>query len=152
MTEVPFPLPALRTGRAVFPHPALGQGSTEVKRGTVALRGSPPSDLERLNGRFLGLHHSPCPFPRRAASLNSGPFPPPAFTGFLGVGSEEARRSAGLRPPLKLDVRFSRIQLSQRRVNNAGSMKESGGSGARVPTRRTVDALEAVSSPGSASA
>ena len=90
MTEVPFPLPALRTGRAVFPHPALGQGSTEVKRGTVALRGSPPSDLERLNGRFLGLHHSPCPFPRRAASLNSGPFPPPELPGFLGTTSLSA--------------------------------------------------------------
>ena len=31
-----------------------------------------------------------------------------------GVGSEEARFRAGLRPPLKLPVRFSRMQLSQR--------------------------------------
>jgi len=31
------------------------------------------------------------------------------------VGSEEARRSAGLRPPLKLRGRFSRMQLSRRR-------------------------------------
>src|SRR5512135_3897156 len=69
---------------------------------------------------------------------------------FHAVGSEEARRSAGLRPPLKLDVRFSRIQLSQRRVSNAGLMKESGRSGARVPTRRTADAREAASSPDSA--
>ena len=32
MTEVPFLLPAHRTGQAVFPHPALGQESTEVRR------------------------------------------------------------------------------------------------------------------------
>jgi hypothetical protein len=30
------------------------------------------------------------------------------------VGSEEARFRAGLRPPLKLHVRFSRMQLSRR--------------------------------------
>ena len=46
--------------------------------------------VERLNGRFLGLHHSPCPFPRRAASLNSGPFPPPELPGFLGTTSLSA--------------------------------------------------------------
>src|SRR3954447_21409581 len=54
--------------------------------------------------------------PLLTPTLNSGPFPPPALPGSLGVGSEEARRSASLRPPLKLDVRFSRIQLSQRRI------------------------------------
>jgi hypothetical protein len=32
VTEVPFPLPARRTGQAVFPHPALGQESTLPKR------------------------------------------------------------------------------------------------------------------------
>ena len=31
-----------------------------------------------------------------------------------GVGSEEARLRAGLRPPLKLHVHFSRMQLSRR--------------------------------------
>jgi hypothetical protein len=86
----------------------------------------------------------------RTSVLNSGSFPPPALTGFLGVGSEEARRGAGLRPPHKLDVRFSRIQLSQKRVSNAGSKKESGRSSVRVPTRRTFDAPEAVSSLDSA--
>jgi hypothetical protein len=30
------------------------------------------------------------------------------------VGSEEARLRAGLRPPLKLHVQFSRMQLSRR--------------------------------------
>ena len=43
-------------------------------------------------------------------------FPPPASPGFSGVGSEEARPAgAGLRPPLKRYVRFSRIPLSRRR-------------------------------------
>ena len=28
MADAPFPLPAHRTGRADFPHPALGQGPT----------------------------------------------------------------------------------------------------------------------------
>jgi hypothetical protein len=32
----------------------------------------------------------------------------------IAVGSEEARLRAGLRPPLKLHVRVSRMQLSQR--------------------------------------
>jgi hypothetical protein len=31
-----------------------------------------------------------------------------------GVGSEEARLRAGLRPPLKLHVHFSRMQLSRK--------------------------------------
>ncbi len=36
------------------------------------------------------MHHSPCPFPRRAAFLNSGPFPPPELPGFLGTTSLSA--------------------------------------------------------------
>src|SRR6266849_4972174 len=35
---------------------------------------------------------------------------------FWIVGSEEARLRAGLRPPLKLHVRFSRMQLSRRHI------------------------------------
>lgn len=31
------------------------------------------------------MRHSPCPFPRRATSLNSGPFPPPELPGFDGT-------------------------------------------------------------------
>lgn len=43
----------------------------------------------------------------------------------LVVGSEEAPRRANLRPPLKLDVQFSRIQLSQRHACCASQEKES---------------------------
>jgi hypothetical protein len=35
---------------------------------------------------------------------------------FWIVGSEEARLRASLRPPLKLHVRFSRMQLSRRHM------------------------------------
>ena len=38
------------------------------------------------------------------------------FGDFIGVGSEVARLRAGHRPPLKLYVRFSRIQLSRRLI------------------------------------
>src|SRR5713101_8294066 len=56
-------------------------------------------------------------------SPQSVPFPPrpplkaccPSLFGwFTGVGSEEARSRAGLRPPLKLHVHISRMQLSRR--------------------------------------
>ena len=40
------------------------------------------------------------------------------------VGSEEARLHAGLRPPLKLHVRFSRMQLSRRRKTSEMPKKE----------------------------
>ena len=36
------------------------------------------------------------------------------YRNFITVGSEEARRNASLRPPLKLDMQFSSIQLSRR--------------------------------------
>ncbi len=36
------------------------------------------------------MHHSPCPFPRRAPFLNSGPFPPPELPGFPGTTSLSA--------------------------------------------------------------
>ena len=39
---------------------------------------------------------------------------PTHYGGRSAVGSEEARLHAGLRPPPKLHVRFSRMQLSRR--------------------------------------
>ena len=56
--------------------------------------------------------------PRANAVPTAGSFPPAAFcpTALRGVGSEEARPAgAGLRPPLKRYVQFSRIPLSRRR-------------------------------------
>jgi hypothetical protein len=46
-------------------------------------------------------------------STHSAAGDPALFAGFIAVGSEEARSRAGLRPPLKLHVRFSRMQLSR---------------------------------------
>ena len=48
----------------------------------------------------------------------------PARVSFI-VGSEGAHRSAGPRPPLKPDVQFSRIRLSQRCVSDVMPRKES---------------------------
>src|ERR1035437_6487002 len=48
------------------------------------------------------------------AHQKQGPFPPPTLLGLHGVGSEVARLRAGHRPPLKLYMQFSRIQLSRR--------------------------------------
>ena len=62
------------------------------------------------------LATTPCP--------PQGPFPPAAFccTALRSVGSEEARPAgAGLRPPLKRYVRFSRIPLSRRRSRMVGT-------------------------------
>ena len=78
----------------------------------------------------------------------------PHLTGQLlsiGVGSEEAPRRAGLRPPHKRLVRFSRKPLSQRCLSE-GSRKESVQSIAPARNPRTTDAQEAVSSPRCASA
>src|SRR3954464_10869126 len=46
--------------------------------------------------------------------VQQGPFAPRALPRLLAVGSEVARLHAGHRPPLKLYVQFSRIQLSRR--------------------------------------
>ena len=45
--------------------------------------------------------------------VSAGASATPLFADFAGVGSEGARRSAGPRPPLKPDIQFSRIRLSQ---------------------------------------
>src|SRR5262249_26341592 len=59
---------------------------------------------------------------------------------------------AGLRPPLKRSVRFSRTPLSQRHATGVGGSKESVRSSVQGPTPRRDDAPAAVSSPGTATA
>src|SRR3984893_1183316 len=72
--------------------------------------------------------------------------------GFTAVGSEEARLRASLRPPLKLHVRFSRMQLS-RRLSDAGMQeKELSRSTEQARTRRKAWSQAAVSSPHCANA
>ncbi len=46
------------------------------------------------------------------------------FPTFTGVGSEEARFRASLRPPLKLHVHISRMQLSRRLTAAETQLKE----------------------------
>lgn len=59
---------------------------------------------------------------------------------------------AGLRPPLKRSVRFSRTPLSQRSAIREGESKESVRSSVQDPTRRRDVAPEVVSNPGNATA
>jgi hypothetical protein len=72
---------------------------------------------------LLDLGVSSCfPHPIRSFVRPFPPMGPVAATSsvalrfpiFIGVGSEVARLRAGHRPPLKLHVRFSRMQLSRR--------------------------------------
>src|SRR5439155_9171428 len=63
------------------------------------------------------------------------------------VGSEEARLRAGLRPPPKLHVRFSRMQLSRRLSDARMQEKELNRSAEQARTRRRAASLAAVSSP-----
>src|SRR5438477_7887631 len=57
------------------------------------------------------------------------------FSGFTSVGSEEARMRAGLRPPLKLHVRFSRMQLSRRLTDTGMPEKVLNQASAQARTR-----------------
>ena len=63
------------------------------------------------------------------------------------VSGRRRRPKANLRPPLKLDVQFSRIQLSQRCALGAVLMKVLGALDSPACTRRIAWLLEAVSSP-----
>ena len=62
------------------------------------------------------------------------------------VGSEEARFRAGLRPPLKLHVRFSRMQLSRRLSDARMQEKVLDRATGQARTRRTTWSRAAVSS------
>ena len=97
----PRPSPT-RSGSSLHPAPAytrpkfLSPRRATSRRGTFVQAALSPSD------RTL---------PSRGPWLASGLYRPP---GSSLVGSEEARSRAGLRPPLKLHGRFSRMQLSRR--------------------------------------
>ena len=76
----------------------------------------------------------------------------PLFVWFIDVGSEEARSRAGLRPPLKLHVRFSRMQLSRKLSYAERQAKELVQPGSQARTRDKAPPWAAVSSRRSASA
>jgi hypothetical protein len=65
--------------------------------------------------RFVCRTHRVILFP--VVSVMQPPDPTPSlqpyYRAFIAVGSEEARLRADLRPPLKLQVQFSRVQLSR---------------------------------------
>ena len=108
---LPRPSPA-RSGSNQHPAPAytwrkfLSRKRATSRRGTFVQAALPSSD------RTL---------PSRGPWLASGLYRPP---GSSLVGSEEARLRAGLRPPLKLHVRFSRMQLSRRLLASRGNRRD----------------------------
>src|SRR5918999_3148127 len=70
--------------------------------------------LEISNGFALSNRFLPSLVDLSIKPNNVAPSLPLHYRAFIAVGSEEAHLRAGLRPPLKLDVQFSRIQLSPR--------------------------------------
>ena len=126
------PAPPL-SPRAVFPHRAPVEGRTR----SSSRPGGPYTLIRRLTASVTcRVPRSVRSMRRCSPSLRPAAFPPPLRRRLappcsrlhrcrVGGGALDCPR-AGLRPPLKLDVRVSRIQLSRRRVINAGAMKESG--------------------------
>jgi len=104
--RTPFPDPAHRTGRADFPHPALGEGITPL------WRGAPPA----ASGRFQELPGSspiPRPSPLPALAFNQGPFPPPPPAGL-------PRYYGPLRHPVRPGLALAGVRLAVTRRHHAG--------------------------------
>ncbi len=94
----PFPLPAHRTGRADFPHPALGPGSfrrhaRRLSLARLAFRHSFRCSVWIFSGVARRIRQSPPSRAAPSAPWNQGSFPPPALPGFLGTTSPSATRS-----------------------------------------------------------
>src|SRR5450755_4441611 len=122
-----FPFPAHQTGRAQLEHPAFRLVSPQRPRKrsdtTAPCDGTPVTLPSRCDNSWIGNIRNHSGFQTfvndRSVALSpahqkQGPFPPPTLLGLHGVGSEVARLRAGHRPPLKLYMQFSRIQLSRR--------------------------------------
>src|SRR3972149_3537657 len=105
--------PLHRSGRAELPHPAPTLGGDAQALAACRTRSSALSAWPRRgvrNASPSGRFPLAKPLPSTASAAGSTAL----FGSFVGVGSEEARLRAGLRPPPKLHVRFSRMQLSRR--------------------------------------
>src|SRR6266481_1889438 len=96
-TMAPFPYPAHRTGRADFPHPALGQDFT-------LSRATPSAASEHLL-ELIGFPISGS-FTTYCVCLELRPLPPPALPGFSGTTNLSAtpRRPACPCPCRKLTL------------------------------------------------
>ena len=105
-------------------------GWLTTNRVASQLAGSAQPPVTRRPGPASGACFGLARFPLVEAlpSGDSAGVCAPLFAAFPGVGSEEARPAgAGLRPPLKRYVRFSRIPLSRRRLRvmrTDGGIKE----------------------------
>src|SRR6516165_1356711 len=107
--------------RLLLSHPASGSRT----RHHAFSRGTPSAVAERFS-ELLG-----CPISRSLTASSVGlelrPLPSPGVTRLqrcrVGGGALDCSR-AGLRPPLKLDVQFSRTQLSRRRSSPSGNGRD----------------------------
>jgi hypothetical protein len=77
----------------------------------LATQEASPTRLAQGHSRRLGFDPT-----FRHSSTFLRPFAPSPLRDFVAVGSEVARLHASHRPPLKLHVRFSRMQLSRRHL------------------------------------
>src|SRR5918999_1121725 len=105
----------------------------------------PPQSLS--NGFALSNGFLPSLVDLSIKPNNVAPSLPLHYRAFIAVGSEEAHLRAGLLPPLKLDVQFSRIQLSPRCAFGADCVKESDRLSAQGPSPHRDTVPVAVSSP-----
>src|SRR5438132_1185826 len=83
MYDAPFPLPALQTGQAVFPHPAFGQGVSHVRPRTLGASSSAefkqPQLLVKVSFRvarlartlYLELRAQPLTYPLADMSVDA---------------------------------------------------------------------------------
>src|SRR5271165_5318787 len=95
------------TGQADFPHPALGQVLTPSSRATPSAASEDHLELIGFPISMSFATFCVCPELRSLPSTGVTRFPRCRVGG--GALSD---LGADLRPPLKLDVQFSRIQLS----------------------------------------
>ena len=112
---IPFPAPA--TSHAAGRFPALRAPAHFTARFMRPKAGPSSGGIVRASGPadgwvLLSIH--PCLPYRLRHRVQQGPFALRTLLRFNAVGSEVARLGAGHRPPLKLYVRISRIQLSRR--------------------------------------
>jgi len=156
--------PEHRVARGSHPPPAPTDRSVRFSRTTLVRRNfTAPRERcypfeSRFHGwRFFSLHRRPI-LPLNGAHVSverlSFRWPLPPVAGSPGRRVSGRRRRAvraGLRPPLKLHVRISRMQLSRRLRLSEMRLKVLTRRGSQARTRRTAPAPAVASSQHSAS-
>jgi hypothetical protein len=90
----------------ILSNTAIGGNGSTINNNLYQIVGNGNGGAATTNSNATSIINSTVSVNDSATGGNGGRFV---------VGSEEARRSASLRPPLKLDMQFYRIQLSRKR-------------------------------------